>query len=170
MVKRIMLFLLCLVTAASLSSCAFPAAGSAPEEYILGEELCVTMSGGFEASEDVNGAEVYLSKGDECALYAVRDTAQTLGGYGYDPDGIDLESYFELVCAANGISPAAKEDTGEPWALFRRAAGDAEYWYYVTVRQCPSAFWTVYLISPVTEGEENAPQFLSDYGASIRVL
>ncbi|MBQ1465503.1 MAG: hypothetical protein IIZ17_02360 [Eubacteriaceae bacterium] len=170
MVKRKLLFLLCLIAAFSFTSCAFPAGSSSPEEYMLGEELCVTMSSGFKASEDMPGADVYLSKGDECALYAVRDTAETLGGYGYDPDGIDLAAYFDLVCAANGISPEPSDGSQEPYAVFRRTAGETEYWYYVTVRECPGAFWTVYLISPVREGEESAPQTLSDYGSSIRVM
>ena len=166
--RKFACFLLCLAAVLTLAACSVPGERTSSEEYILGDELAITMDGGFKAS-DTPGADVYLFKGDECALYAVRDTKQSLEDLGYDTSVLDLSAYFDLVTKANGITAEEKTSEEAPVASCRRVSGDAEYWYCVTVRECGDAFWSVYLISPAGDGEP-MPSFLSDYAASLRVL
>ena len=168
MVRKKSCLLLCLTAMFILSACSVSGAGSSYEEYTLGTELAITMKSGFSASE-MPGADIYLSKGSEFALLAIRDTAESLAGYGYDPEQLDQYSYFDLVSKANGFTPVSGEADSPPFAVYRRSSGDTEYWYYVTVRECAEAFWTIYLICPAGD-ETECPQTIYNYASSIRIL
>lgn len=108
-------------------------------QYDLDCGLSIKMNEGFQVS-DMENASGFLES-ERAAFMVILDDYASLSSLGYGKS-LTLEQYAALVQEAYETGAFGLDPLGNLFTTFVEDSGDTEIYYYVTVKQTESGFWT----------------------------